>query len=168
MEGRFCQKLSPRLILAYFLGRALRTGDELIRAFLLSAPAPGFATWHDRSSPHLERDSAITEAFYKTAASTPAELSFGNRDDRRTFAIINEPIMDPASEQSKIMGYWAGSIGSILDEGWRECYTDGTGRDSGTASPVHSEDRKGGYRATYEGYLGEIATVADGDLDAMR
>lgn len=114
--------------------------------------------WYDGTSPFLRRDSGITEAFYKTTADNPAEFSYSNRDDTRSFALINEPIMDPASEQSKILGYWAGSIGGILDEGWRVCYTDGTGRDSG----------KGGDGATYGGYLGEIATVAHRDQPSRR
>ncbi|KAF8416605.1 hypothetical protein EV426DRAFT_685764 [Tirmania nivea] len=102
-----------------------------------------------QENPHLQRGSAIMEAFYKTAADNPAELSYGNRDYNRVFPIIYERIMDPRSELSKVTGYWAG-------------------RKEGVASAVRSEDRKGGDKATYGKFLGDLATVADGELRAMQ
>lgn len=94
-----------------------QSGDTEIRNFLQDRPAPGFSTWHDGTSPHLQRDSSITEAFYLTATDNPSELSYGDGDDNRHFTIDHEIIMDPTSERSKEVGYWAGAIAGILDEG---------------------------------------------------
>ncbi|RPB23395.1 hypothetical protein L211DRAFT_838891 [Terfezia boudieri ATCC MYA-4762] len=93
-----------------------------------SVPAPGFTTWHDVSYPNPPHGSAIVEAFCRTAANDPSELSYGDRHDTRVFALNHEAIMDPGSELSKAAGYWYGTLDRILDEGWRVCYSNGTGR----------------------------------------
>lgn len=73
-----------------------------------------------------------------------------------------------ASDQySNVKGGWAAKIGGLLDEGWRVCYTDGTGRQGHSASAMVSEDRRGNPTLSSLSYLGEEATVADGEREAI-
>ncbi|KAF8422185.1 hypothetical protein EV426DRAFT_706332 [Tirmania nivea] len=137
--------------------RAVQTGDKQIRKVLESKPAPGCQSWNDRTSPSNQRDSPIAEAFYLTPADTPAELSFGNRDDTRVFSVIDEAVMDPRSERSRYKACWAAKIGGILDGGCRI-----------VASGIYTMDRRGDEEKTYGGFLGDCASVADGELLAVQ
>ncbi|KAF8434017.1 hypothetical protein BGX38DRAFT_1275823 [Terfezia claveryi] len=91
--------------------RAVRTGNSQIRVFIKDD-----TSWHYNSSNPHDYRTAISEAFYQTAAD-PEELSFGDRDNTATCPIIHEEIFVPQSEKSKYLGCWAAEIGSILEEG---------------------------------------------------
>ena len=67
----------------------------------------------------------------------PEERSYGSR------SLIDLSIFDPRQEQSKHKAYWAVGLGNLLGEGWRLCYTDGTGRKGEVAEAYYSEDKKG-------------------------
>lgn len=78
----------------------------------------------------------------------------------RMFPTNHQVIIDQTSERSKHQGYWGADIGSILDEGWRVCYTEGTGIQGMVARAAYSTDREGGLRDT--------ATVAEGELQEIH
>jgi len=59
------------------------------------------------------------------------------------------------------------SIGTLLDGGWRLCYTDGTGREGQVAAGVFSEDRKANPSQTYGTFGGPLCSVADGERLAI-
>ena len=84
----------------------------------------------------------MSEAFRKTTFH-PEERSYGNRDDLAPTPLIDLTILEPRDERSKHQAYWVVGLKNLLDEGWRVCYTSGTGRGGEVAAGVFSEDRNG-------------------------
>jgi len=54
-------------------------------------------------------------------------------------------------------------VGTLLGEGWRVCYTDGTGRDNRIAEAYHREDRSDNLVSTGSLFLEDAAIVANGE-----
>ncbi|KAF8423068.1 hypothetical protein EV426DRAFT_705569 [Tirmania nivea] len=57
--------------------------------------------------------------------------------------------------------------GPLVEEGWRACHTDGTGRAGHHASAFYTEDRRGNPPLSRHAYLGEESTVADAERKAI-
>lgn len=74
---------------------------------------------------------------------------------------------EPSDPYSTSKGGWPAKIRRLLDEGWRVCYTDGTSRQGHIASAVVAEDRRGNPNLNSHSYLGEEATVADAERQAL-
>ena len=140
--------------------RSLRTGDSNIRNLLdlrlghphppltpdtspLPLTSPALCDWYNgRGHPTTRRRAhSIAEAFYKCAAiSEPEERQYGNREDTTPTSLLDLTILEPTDERSKHQTYWASGLGNLLNEGYRVCYTDGTGRVGQAAAGVFSED----------------------------
>lgn len=132
--------------------RAVRTGDTHIREML---------------SPHHHPHNIIKRVFRAATAFELDNLSFGNSNYSNPSSLTLNVLYDPLDPYSKTKGGWAAKIGGMLDEGWRVCYTDGTGRQGHAASAMFSEDRRGNPTLRSSSYLGEEATVADGEREAI-
>lgn len=72
----------------------------------------------------------------------------------------------PQDERSKHKGHWAGTLGGLLEAGWRLSYTDGTGRKEGAAA-VFSQDWRGGGDTKKERWLGNTSTASDAEREAI-
>lgn len=82
-------------------------------------------------------------------------------------AITDVNLFHPQDERSKTAGYWQLGIDNLMDEGWRICYTDGTGGRTGkTAAGTYCQD-KFNEDTTYGQYAGELSTVADAERLAI-
>jgi len=138
-----------------WVARSLRTGDRRIREVLEGEAAPEYTRWHDGTGlDGFKVDGPIPGAFYLTPIMDPNERSCGDCQDTTRPPLHYAPMLDPGDERSKSKGYWAGTIGGRMDEGWIMSYTDGTGRKGGMASGAYSEDWSGRPSRTYRSYLG--------------
>ena len=133
---------------------------------LETAPPTTTTTPHPIAPSARQRPHCIAEAFYKTTIH-PEERSCGNRDDTTPTSLIDLTILEPQDERSKHQAYWAVGLSNLIDEGWRLCYTDGTGREQQVAAGVYSEDRKGNPPRTYGAFGGSSCSVADGERLAI-
>jgi len=148
--------------------RSLRTGDPHIRDILDTNPAPNHTLWHDSTgNPNL--DGPISGVFYLTPILTQDERSYGDCQDITTTptALLHLTMLDPSDGRSKDKGYWAGTIWARMEEGWRFCYTDGTGLGGQAASGVYSENHLVNPPDTHGGFLGDLASVADAERHAV-
>jgi len=152
--------------------RATRTGNRTIKALLdqqaTTLRDPSLAEWYDGRGASLTRTPLhpIAEAFHKTTI-TPEERSCGQSNNTATTPLIDLTILEPQDEKSHTPGYWQAGLGTLLDEGWRVCYTDGTGREGETAAGVYSHDRKGNPPRSYGSFAGNISSVEDGERLAI-
>ncbi|KAF8415586.1 hypothetical protein EV426DRAFT_663716 [Tirmania nivea] len=94
-------------------------------------------------------------------------LSWGDSLSSRSSSLIPRPLLEPDDPFSGDKGRWQAKIGSLMEEGWRICYTDGTGRDNQHASAFYSEDRRNNPSLEGHSYLGGEATVADAERQAI-
>lgn len=101
----------------------------------------------------------INRAFRAATGFNSTNLSFGNCDYYKPSSLTPITLYKPSDPYSNTKGGWAAKIGRMLDEGWRVCYTDGTGRQGHAASAVTSEDRRGNPNTNAYSDLGEEATV---------
>jgi len=62
--------------------------------------------------------------------------AYGIGDDTAPTSLTNLSLFDPKDKRSKDQGYWAVELDNLLDEGWRLCYTDGTGGEGKVAAGV--------------------------------
>lgn len=130
--------------------RTVRTGNIHIR---------------DMISP--SSNNAISRVFQAATAFEPTNLSFRNCDYHKPNSLIHIILYEPSNLYSNAEGGWAAKIGSLLDEDWQVCYTDGTGRQGHSAFAVISENRRGNPNTKARNYLGEEATVADAERGAL-
>ena len=158
------------------MARSLSSGDPAIKLILDKAlPSPPsspsqlpLAQCHDGkgASSTRNRPHPIAEAFHKTTIYLE-ERSLGNCDDTVHTALTDLTILAPQGERSKHQAYWDVRLNHLLDEGWRLCYTDGTGREGQVGAGVYSHDRRGNPLKTYRAFGGSISSVADGERLAI-
>lgn len=84
----------------------------------------------------------------------------------RAFPLRIRLVPRPTSASLRYEALWMAvfEIGTLLDEGWRTAYSDGTRRDDEVAAAFRSQDRRGNPDAS-QGcrlFLDPKATVADG------
>jgi len=147
---------------ATWAARSLRTGDKLLRNLVDERPAPGATGWYDATGQDGTRtDCEVASAFYMADIPSPESRSYSDRDSVDLLGITPLPLMQPEEERSKHKGYWAGSIGGLIEQGWNIQYTDWTGRKEVAAAAHFSEkeEKKGMY-------LGHKATAADAEESA--
>ena len=105
---------------------------------------------HNDSNDNL--DSTIPAAFLLTAADR-WKLSYGDRNDTSPMldATRDMQIIDPKDEESHDAPRWLASIsGTLMQEGWRAAYSDGTSRDDHAAARAHLQGRRC-WKQGYEG-----------------
>jgi len=142
--------------------RSLRTGDPHIRK-VLEEDTTG-DSWHEgHRGANTKLDTPIAEAFNLTPISEPHERSYGDCQDTSQVPVLHAPMIDPEDPRSKQKGYWAGTIGGRMKEGWRMAYSDGTGVNEQAAAGFHSEDQLGRPDNRGGAFLGDLATVADAE-----
>ena len=126
-------------------------------------------SWHDgRGAPTTHsRPHPIAETFYKTGIDRKEERSYGNRDDCTPTSLTVLTILELQDQRSKHQAYWTAGLSNLLDEGWRLCYRDGTGREGEVAAGVYSEDSRANNARCYGAYGGPTCSEADGERLAL-
>ena len=88
-------------------------------------------------------------------------------DDTTTHPIIHLPIFEPDDQRSFSRVHQASALSTLLQEGWRLAYTDGSGNEGHTGSGCFSQDRKGNPERETGRYLGNKSTAYDGELTGI-
>lgn len=154
------------LYIAQWAAKAVATEDPHIRSFLEDSP-PDFPPWHDGTKgPQATLEAPIPAAFHLTAISSPEEISWGNARAHRQGKLLHITLLHPKDPRSKEKGYWAASLAQLTNDGWTLAYSDGSGRNSNVASGAFIQDVKD-RGVKHGGFLGDLASVADGEREEM-
>lgn len=99
------------------------------------------------------------------------QISYGDLNDNAALhpeSITDMSIMRSTDPRSEHRGPWLATLSGFLEEGWRLCYSDGSGAEGHAASAAHFMSRRDGPLPTKSAYLGHFATPGDAELQGIN
>lgn len=128
---------------ACWTGRSIRNRDPYVRTIVDRTPIRD-AWWNGGRiyAYALDRDGLhcpVPRAYGMTTAD-PHELSYRDRDDLGSCALLYMQLPHPKDGRSEYKALWMALLGAKLDEGCRLAYTDGCGRQGHHSYVCHRTD----------------------------
>ena len=155
---------------ACWAGRSIRNGDPHDSAIVEEAPTEDH--WQDgsRMYAHAPGQDGLHSPIHREYRVTTADshkLSWGDRDDRSSYALSDMQVLHPSDRRSEYSVLWMAMLGEKLDEGWRLAFSDGCGRQGHHCFTCHRTMRRGEDTSTTGDYQGTLVSVADSERKGM-